>query len=443
MTTDPQAPKPNPNDPDKYATGQQPAEVSELANQERTEGAGETVPSESADVTENMAPDSDSDAEAVQPEAAPEENVSTDEPAVTGQEETPEGSADIAPEDPAEASPDSSSQHASPEDKDTAVAVTDKAVKPAVKNDARNSDDDDDDEEEYEDDEYEEEDEDDDKEEHGRMSLFDHLRELKKRLIRAFAAVFVGFLICYAFAEELFNFLVQPLLAVLPKGSKLIYTGLPEAFFTYMKVAFVAGCFLASPVIFYQIWAFIAPGLYDEEKRHVLPIAICSAIFFILGGAFAYFIAFPFAFEFFMSYSTGTIEAQPRLSEYLSFSLQLLFAFGLIFELPLFTFFLAKMGIVTATAMRKFRRYAILVNFIVAAILTPPDVVSQMLMAVPLLILYEVSILVAQVFGKKPKEAVQQEDEAADDAEDEATEDENSDDKPVAPDDPDAHPIEK
>ena len=247
-------------------------------------------------------------------------------------------------------------------------------------------------------------DDDEPEEAHDKMSLLGHLRELKKRLLRSFMAIGVGFLACYSVSEELFNLLVQPLLKVLPAGSKLIYTGLPEAFFTYMKVAFVAGCFVASPIVFYQIWAFIGPGLYDEEKRHVLPVAFFSAFFFILGGAFAYFIAFPFAFEFFMSYSTGIIEAQPKVDEYLSFTLQLLFAFGLVFEMPLFTFFLSKMGLVTATGMRKVRRYAVLANFVAAAILTPPDVMSQMLMAAPLLLLYEFSILVAQAFGRKPKE---------------------------------------
>ncbi|WP_072696979.1 twin-arginine translocase subunit TatC [Desulfovibrio litoralis] len=244
------------------------------------------------------------------------------------------------------------------------------------------------------------------------MTLLDHLRELKKRLLRAFMAIGLGFLLCYSFAEPLFNFLVQPLLAVLPEGGKMIYTGLPEAFFAYLKVAFVAGLFVASPLVFYQIWAFISPGLYDEEKRYILPIAFFSAFFFISGGAFAYYVVFPFAFPFFLSYSSETIEAQLKMDEYLSLALQMLFAFGLIFELPLFAFFLSKMGLVTAKAMRRFRRYAILVNFIVAAILTPPDPISQLAMAIPMLALYEVSIWVAYYFGKKeetpeedPKEA--------------------------------------
>ena len=260
-------------------------------------------------------------------------------------------------------------------------------------------------------------DDDDDEEEKDDqpMTFADHFRELRKRLFRSFLLVLLGFFCCYPFAEELFSWLLAPLMTAMPDTSTLIYTSPPEAFFTYMKVSFVAGMFAASPLIFYQVWAFVAPGLYKEEKLYILPVAIFSAFFFISGGAFCYFIVFPFAFEFFMSYNTGIIQAMPALSETLSFVLKLLLAFGLVFEMPLFAFFLSRMGILTADMMRRFRRYAVLVMFIVAAILTPPDVLSQLLMAGPLLVLYEVSILIAAIFGKKKPQDEDDDEEDGDD----------------------------
>lgn len=233
------------------------------------------------------------------------------------------------------------------------------------------------------------------------MSLMDHLGELRVRLVRCCIAVGLGFLACWAVVDPIFNALVDPLLAVLPKGSHAIYTTLPEGFFTRMYIAFVAGVFVSSPVIFYQVWSFIAPGLYEEEKRYIIPVAVLSALFFMAGGAFCYFVVFPYAFSFFVSFATESIVAMPKVSDYLGFVLKLILAFGLIFEMPLFAFFLARMGLITATMMRKARRYAILAIFVVAAILTPPDVVSQLLMACPMLVLYELSILVAATFGRK------------------------------------------
>lgn len=233
------------------------------------------------------------------------------------------------------------------------------------------------------------------------MSLMEHLGELRMRLVRCCIAVGLGFLACWVVVDPIFNALVNPLIAVLPPGSHAQYTTLPEGFFTRMYIAFIAGVFVSSPVIFYQVWSFIAPGLYDDEKRLIVPIAVVSAFFFICGGAFCYFVVFPYAFSFFVSFSTSTIVVIPKISDYLDFVLKLILAFGLIFEMPLFAFFLARMGLVTAAMMRKARRYAILAIFIVAAILTPPDVVSQLLMACPMLLLYELSIGVAAVFGRK------------------------------------------
>lgn len=235
------------------------------------------------------------------------------------------------------------------------------------------------------------------------MSLLDHLNEMRWRLVRCLIAAAVGFCVCWAFVEPIFAVLVKPLLAVLPDGGNAMYSTMPEAFFIRMFVACIAGVFLASPVIFYQIWAFISPGLYEEEKLFIVPVAIISAVFFVGGALFCYYIVFPFAFQFFMSYNTEQIRVMPRISDYVDFVLKLLIAFGLIFEMPLFAFFLSRMGVLTAAMMRRARRYAILGIFIVAAILTPPDVLSQLLMAVPMLVLYEISVIVAAVFGKKKK----------------------------------------
>jgi sec-independent protein translocase protein TatC len=236
-----------------------------------------------------------------------------------------------------------------------------------------------------------------------KMPLMEHLNELRVRLTRCCIAVGLAFLACWAVVEPIFDALISPLLAVLPDKSSAMYTTLPEGFFTRMYIAFIVGIFLASPVIFYQIWRFIAPGLYEEEKRFLVPIAVVSAIFFLGGGCFCYFIVFPYAFSFFVSFATESIVIMPKISEYLDFVLKLILAFGLIFEMPLFSFFLARMGVVTAAMMRKGRRYAILLIFIVAAILTPPDVVSQLLMACPMIMLYELSILVAAAFGRGKK----------------------------------------
>ncbi len=235
------------------------------------------------------------------------------------------------------------------------------------------------------------------------MSLLGHLTELRSRLLRMFISIGVCFLGCYAVAKPLFYYLALPLIHVLPSDSRLMFTGLPGGFFVELKVAFVAGIFAASPYIFYQIWSFIAPGLYSHERRYIIPLAVISAVFFLGGASFCYFVVFPFAFTFFVSYASEIIVAMPSINEYLSLSLQLLIAFGLIFEMPLFAFFLARMGILTATRMRSFRRYAILGIFVVAAIMTPPDIFSQLLMALPMFLLYELSIIVAAFVGKKDK----------------------------------------
>ncbi|MBW2645960.1 MAG: twin-arginine translocase subunit TatC [Deltaproteobacteria bacterium] len=244
-----------------------------------------------------------------------------------------------------------------------------------------------------------------------KLPFTNHLEELRKRLIVCFIAVGVCFAICYGFSKKLFEILMGPLIAALPPGDKLIYTGLPDAFFTYLKVALLAGIFLAIPVIFYQIWMFVMPGLYEKEKRMVLPAVVLSSIFFTGGALFGYFVVFPFGFKFFMGFSSDFIRPMPSIKEYLSFSSKLLLAFGIVFEMPLFIIILTKLGVVKVSQLTAYRKYVIVVFFVFSAILTPPDVVTQIMMAGPLMILYELSIIAAKIISKKKAEAEESEPE--------------------------------
>ena len=230
-----------------------------------------------------------------------------------------------------------------------------------------------------------------------RMPLTAHLDELRTRLIRALASVGVGFAGAYWFAEPLVAWLLVPLTALRPEESLVIGTGVTDAFFTKLKVSFVAGVFLASPAVFYQLWHFIAPGLYEKERRIALPFSFAASFFFIAGAAFCYYFVFPVAFRFFLEeFSSVGIAPQIRVTEYLTFASRMLLAFGVTFELPVVTFFLARLGLVTHRTMIGWTRYAIVTIFVVAAVLTPgPDIASQLLMATPLLLLYGLSIGVA------------------------------------------------
>jgi sec-independent protein translocase protein TatC len=236
-----------------------------------------------------------------------------------------------------------------------------------------------------------------------RLPFTAHLEELRNRLIACFIAVGVGFVASYAFKEKLFYILVAPLKQVMKEGDTLIYTHLPEAFFTFLKTALISGLMLASPILLYQFWMFVAPGLYDREKRLLVPILLLSTIFFAGGALFGYFVVFPFGFKFFLSFATDTIRPMPSMKEYLSFSAKLLLAFGVVFELPLVITFLARLGVVTVDFLKRYRKYAILLFFLGAAILTPPDVVTQVMMALPLILLYEVSIVGARIFGREKR----------------------------------------
>src|SRR5262245_3124478 len=249
-----------------------------------------------------------------------------------------------------------------------------------------------------------------------RMPLTAHLEELRTRLIRALLAVAIGFAACYGVSERLVAWLLRPLTALRPDEALVIGTGVTDAFFTKLKVSFIAGIFVASPAVFYQAWRFIAPGLYQREQRVALPFSIAASFFFVAGAAFCYYLVFPVAFRFFLDEFTSVgINAQIRVSEYLTFTSRMLLAFGVTFELPVATFFLARIGMLTHRTMIGFARYAVVVIFVVAAVLTPgPDVASQLLMATPLLVLYALSVGIAYVVAR-PGEA-----EAAAGTEDEA-----------------------
>jgi sec-independent protein translocase protein TatC len=247
-----------------------------------------------------------------------------------------------------------------------------------------------------------------------KMPLTAHLEELRKRLIVSLIAMSVGFGICYAFKERLFTVLTRPLEAYLPKGSSMQYIGIPEAFFTYLKISLFGGLIFALPVILYETWKFVSPGLHVHEKRYALPFVLFSTFFFLCGVTFCYFVVFPFMFQFFMSFSDDTLKAMPAIKDYLSFITQMLIAFGLVFEMPVFFFFLGKIGLVSHQGLARQRRIAIVVIFLAAAILTPgPDAVSQILLAVPLLILFELSIQIVRITGKKRVEYVDEEEEPA------------------------------
>jgi sec-independent protein translocase protein TatC len=238
-------------------------------------------------------------------------------------------------------------------------------------------------------------------EDEDKLPFTSHLEELRKRLIHCFIAVIIGFLISYGFKEKLFEILTYPLMQVMQEGDTLIFTGIPEAFFTLLKVSLLSGILLAIPVITYEFWMFVAPGLYKNERKLMLPIIIISSFFFIGGALFGYFIVFPFGFQFLLGFATETLRPFPSMKEYLGFSAKLLLAFGFVFELPLVITFLARIGLVTVDFLKTNRKYAILLFFITSAILTPPDVVTQVMMSVPLMILYEISIIGARIFGKK------------------------------------------
>ncbi len=238
--------------------------------------------------------------------------------------------------------------------------------------------------------------------EEARMSFFDHLEELRTRLIRAVIGITIGFLICLFFKERLYNILADPILALLPKDSSLVFTSLPDPFFIHIKVAFVVGLFMAFPYVLYQLWLFIKPGLLEHERKLAAPTIIIATMLFYSGAAFAYFVVFPAAFSFFLGYETTVLKPMIAIKEYVSLVALLMLAFGAVFETPVLIVFLGLLGVVDSALLKKGRRYFVVIAFIIAAILTPtPDVINQTLMAVPMLIFYELGIQILAVLEKR------------------------------------------
>ena len=253
-----------------------------------------------------------------------------------------------------------------------------------------------------------------------RMPLLDHLVELRRRLVYSFLALIVMFFVSYFFSEGIFRFLVQPYADLVEgeEGRRLIFTALHEAFFTYIKVAAFSALFFGFPIFASQLWLFVAPGLYRNEKGAFLPFLVATPILFIMGGAMVYYIVMPLAFTFFLSFeSLGgdgalPIQLEAKVDQYLSLAMRLIFAFGVSFELPVLMTLLARAGMVSAAGLADKRKYAMVLAFVAAAILTPPDVISQIMLAVPIIILYEISILSAKFVERQRAAREKAEEEA-------------------------------
>jgi sec-independent protein translocase protein TatC len=241
-------------------------------------------------------------------------------------------------------------------------------------------------------------------EELTRMSLLEHLEELRNRILWGLAAVVVGFLVCWAFAKPIAAFLARPIYKVLPEGERLVFLGITDAFILYVKVAALAGLFLASPFVLYQVWRFISPGLYKRERRYAFPFIFFGTVFFLGGGTFAYFVAFPFALEFLIGMGSE-FEPQITVDRYYRFLLYIIFGLGLMFELPIVIFFLARLGVVTPRFLMKHFRWAVLIIFIMAAFITPtPDIVNLCLFALPTIALYLLGVAAAALVGRKDRQ---------------------------------------
>lgn len=226
-----------------------------------------------------------------------------------------------------------------------------------------------------------------------------HIAELRKRLVNIVGTIIVMFVIAFFFYDPILEWMMKPLKEVLPEQSSMIATGVPEAFFTALKVSFFSAFIFALPVIFWQTWLFIAPGLYANEKKFIVPFTFFATLMFLLGAAFAYYVVVPFGFEFLVNFGETLVSVAPRISEYVSFFTKLMIGFGLSFELPVITFFLATIGLVTDASLKGFFKYAVVFIFILSAILTPPDVITQTLMAGPMILLYGISIYIAKVIN--------------------------------------------
>ena len=236
-----------------------------------------------------------------------------------------------------------------------------------------------------------------------------HIADLRKRLVISSITVVIMFFACFSFYEPILEWMMAPVKHALPVGTSMIAVEIQETFFTAMKVAFFGGFIISLPVIFWQLWLFLAPGLYDHEKKLVVPFVFFATLMFLLGAAFAYYIVVPIGFDFLIAFGNSVVSVLPSIGKYVGFFTKLMIGFGIAFELPVITFFLAKIGIVNDQMLKDFFRYAVVLIFIISAILTPPDVISQVLMAAPLLILYGVSIYIAKVFNPAQKEEEEEE----------------------------------
>lgn len=245
----------------------------------------------------------------------------------------------------------------------------------------------------------------DDESEGGKMSFLEHLDELRKRIIRALLSLSVGVAIAVYFLEDMLNFVMRPLSATLPPGASFIFTYPTEAFMLRIRIALIAGLFIATPLVFWQVWQFVAPALYAKERRYAIPFVVLSSIGFIGGAAFSHYVAFPLMWRFFASFSDEMIVFMPRIEDTFSMYMRMVLALAAVFQMPAMVFFLARMGVITARWMIRKFKYAVLVIVVIAAIITPSsDVASQMIVAGPMVLLYGVSILIAWMFGKKKSE---------------------------------------
>ena len=245
-------------------------------------------------------------------------------------------------------------------------------------------------------------DERDDEDAAGKMSFLDHLDELRRRIIYSVIAIGIGFVISFFFIDEIFNFIMRPLQQLLPPGGTLIYTDPTEAFVLYIKIALLSGLLLASPAVMLQVWLFVAPGLYSQEKKWAIPFVAMSSFFFVLGAAFSHYVVFPLTWRFFVSFTTDILSFMPRIEPAFSIYLRLMLAFGLVFQIPTLVLFLARMGVVSPRFLIRNFKYAVLIMVVVSAVVTPDGGgVSLVAMTVPLILLYCLSILLAWVFGKK------------------------------------------
>lgn len=235
-------------------------------------------------------------------------------------------------------------------------------------------------------------------------TFISHLVELRDRLLRAILAVLIVFLCLFPWAKDLYSLLAQPLLSVLPQGGQMIATDVVGVFLVPMKVALLVAFVIALPYVLFQVWAFVAPGLYAHEKRLVLPLIISSTFLFIAGMAFAYFLVFPIVFKFMASIAPEGVAWMTDIEKYLSFVLTMFVAFGVTFEVPVAVVLLVHMGVVSVEKLREIRPYVIVGAFVIGAVFTPPDVVSQLLLALPLWVLYEVGIIFASMMSKRNKD---------------------------------------